>query len=61
MDKKLAVFGDEVGDMSTNIMHIPTLYEGENSFMSYVGNGYIGVAIRDDAAINIKAHVITII
>lgn len=38
-------------------MHIPKRYDGENSFLPYVGNGYIGLAISEDAAINVKDDV----
>ncbi|XP_021965414.1 uncharacterized protein KIAA2013 homolog isoform X2 [Folsomia candida] len=55
LDRKISKhFEHEVHDMSTNVMHIPKRYDGENSFLPYVGNGYIGLAISEDAAINVK-------
>lgn len=46
----------ETDNMDTSILHVPPLKD-EQSFLPYVGNGFIGSAILDDASIRIKGRV----
>lgn len=46
----------ERDNMDSNIIHFPPLTD-EQTFLPYVGNGYIGAAVHDEASIRIKAKV----
>ena len=54
MDDRLTPYIFQNYEFDANIRHTPPLEEEQN-FIPYVGNGYIGVEVAHDAALNIKS------
>ncbi|CAG7825676.1 unnamed protein product [Allacma fusca] len=53
LTRKLYRFADESANYDTNIIHNPPLPE-EKNYLPYVGNGYLGVGLYEEALISIK-------
>ena len=57
LNKNLYRLRGEVNELDTSIRHIP-LFPDENKFLPYVGNGFLGQAIVEEATVHIKVKVI---
>jgi hypothetical protein len=56
LSRKLSRFESEVNNMDTNILHVPAL-PTDKLALPYIGNGYVGSALYEEATINIKPQV----
>ena len=53
MDDRLTPFYVQNEEFNANIRHTPIL-ENEKDIVPYIGNGYFGLEIKEDAQMNIK-------
>lgn len=53
LDNKLAALRKSADEFSANIQHEP-LHPEENKFLPFVGNGLIGVVIKQDSVVNLQ-------
>lgn len=54
MDDRLTPYILQNYEYDANIRHVAPLLPGERDYTPYVGNGYIGLEVAHDAALNIK-------
>ncbi|XP_060646956.1 uncharacterized protein KIAA2013 homolog [Drosophila sulfurigaster albostrigata] len=54
MDDRLTPYILQNYEYDANIRHVAPLLEGERDYTPYAGNGYIGLEVSHDAALNIK-------
>ncbi|KAM8715662.1 hypothetical protein ACLKA7_002674 [Drosophila subpalustris] len=54
MDDRLTPYILQNYEFDANIRHVAPLLPGERDYTPYVGNGYIGLEVAHDAALNIK-------
>ncbi|XP_017854658.2 uncharacterized protein KIAA2013 homolog [Drosophila busckii] len=54
MDDRLTPYILQNYEYDANIRHVPPLLSDERDYLPYIGNGYIGLEVSSDAALNIK-------